>query len=115
MNANAFLAINLIGLKAINGVWFEGGGWGEHQDSKIRCTISSWNPLESIAQAFEVVEKMGEKGFEYEIYNLVRENNKWHSCQFYEVKTGRWYDTIEHKNPATAITLAACKALGWKE
>ena len=41
--------------------WCDSGGHG-------KCSVSSWNPLTNIADAWMIVEKMQEKGFAVEVW-----------------------------------------------
>lgn len=64
-----------------------------------------------IGQAMgEVVPKMRERGF---VYNLENRIDGTHDCQFHHIESGRWFEMVNHKNPAMAICLAARAA--WKE
>lgn len=100
MNPNEFLAKELTGWNLSNAEM----GWYDEYDRFI-CFKSKWNPLENIAQAFNVVEKMGEKDFCFELCKNIK-------GEYLAMFSTNMVDyTHSHKNPATAITLAACKAL----
>lgn len=107
INANEFLAINLNGWHLSNAET----GWYDEYDTFI-CFKSKWNPLEKIAQAFEVVEKM--RTLKYTFFLSLREYYKDIFTAIFWSETGV-RSKAEHSKVATAITLAACRALGWKE
>jgi len=86
--------------------------WLEPQEpeSKIVIECVNWTPSTNISQAlFEVVEKMLKRGF---VYNLENRTDGTHDCQFHHLESGRWFEMVNHENPATAICLAAEQAVG---
>jgi hypothetical protein len=104
MNPNEFLAIELMG-------WFdpdpkEGSVW-VNESRSVCMRKCDWRPLENIQQAFEVVDRMVKNGWYYE---LGLAQGEGHECSFYIGGDDPLFRD-EHINPATAITLAACKAL----
>lgn len=107
INENEFLATKLMGWELHGAYYFE--RVGVHG---MRSVVKKeyWDPFENIAQAFEVVEKIREKGHEFMIQG---QKNRYVACFGENVGWGQ--DPGIDKNPATAITLAACRALGWKE
>ena len=72
--------------------------------STLRCSV--WHPSTDIKQAFEVVEKMDENGFEF---TLMKSKTNYRAM-FVNQETRKSGNGI-HKNPATAISLAALKAM----
>ena len=72
--------------------------------STVRCDV--WRPSTDIKQAFEVVEKMDGNGFEF---TLMKSKTNYRAM-FVNQETRKSGNGI-HKNPATAISLAALKAM----
>ena len=102
MNPNEFLATEVMGweirvIKEVRYFFFK---------NIPIMLVSEWSPKIDIIQAFEVVEKMGLKGFSFELCK----NIKGEYLAMFSTDMADY--TYSHKNPATAITLAAVKALG---
>ena len=108
MNLNKFLATELMGWTpqshgcvtyAEEYTWM----WSDENDKAI-IDCSNWNPLENIAQAFEVVEKMRIKN--YTFFLSLEEYYKPIFDAIFWTETGARSRSGDF-NPATAITLAA--------
>ena len=82
------------------------GWWHQAEENRWSVAQYSWHPSTDIKQAFEVVEKMDENGFEF---TLMKSKTNYRAM-FVNQETRKSGNGI-HKNPATAISLAALKAM----
>lgn len=83
-----------------------------HPDKKPKAIIDDWHPPESILDAFQVVEKMIEKGFAIQLFCEMGQDmhlvDDWVASFFKVFKQG--YEGIA-ETAALAICLAAKKAI----
>lgn len=82
--------------------------WRNDKDEDIE-TDGNYRPSEIIAQAFEVVEKMIEKGFYFECHNL-KKLYVWGAT--FSLNGAADWDSATDDNLPMAICLAALKATG---
>lgn len=106
---NKQIAGKIMGWHFVIGNWEN--NW-QSESGKIECNSELWNPCQKIDQAFQVVEKMREKGYYVKICSpFFEDSNKWY-CYFDFFGTAdsnpMWIS--EHCNPARAICEAALKA-----
>jgi hypothetical protein len=92
-------------------------GWTAKTDSlgtyfvkpgETAITENAWNPAADMNQAMEVVDKMHGTGV---LVSLEWKVNRYRA-NFSPVNDWKWRNNAEHLNPATAICLAALRAVG---
>ena len=83
------------------------GEWRDRHSDSTGYDVDDWHPSMNIAQAFEVVEKMRGKGFEFEF------ESGGDKAEYHAVFTGGGMSLgiAEHDNPAMAICKTALKAM----
>lgn len=98
------IATEIMGWAERNSLWVANTGWYRSCDGpQIICRVDAWNPPENIAQAFEVVEKMREKGWVY--FQLDTHRTVWTAG--FQPR----FASAESDTPAMAISLASLEAL----
>ena len=88
--------------------WFERDGYWFCKNSTV-IPFYCWHPSTDIKQAFEVVDKMQELGFGFDLQ--INNTDDGYSAEFEKDTDPNNFNPMWHDTPAMAICLTALKAI----